>query len=122
MRIGSIINLPEILTSLMRDFSIDPDITNAHTIHTDFYTSSEVFKHCKEKIFDHSWQFIGSTDLVSNSEDVHPFTLMKSFLNEPLLLTNDKSGKIHLLSNVCTHRGNLIVDQGCSIPKLRCKY
>jgi len=106
----------------MRDFTVDPDIARAHTIHTDFYTSQEVFQECKEKIFSSAWQFIGNTELVNNNEDVFPFTLLEKFLDEPLLLSKDKSGSLHLCSNVCTHRGNIIVEKACSIPKLRCRY
>ena len=106
----------------MRDFYVDPDIARAQTIHSDFYTSPEVFEHCKEKIFANSFQFIGSNDLVKNNEETYPFTLLKNFLDEPLLLTRDKTGNVNLLSNVCTHRGNLVVSEACAIPKLRCKY
>jgi choline monooxygenase len=106
----------------MRDFSVNPDISKAHTIHTDFYTSREVFEHCKEKIFAKSWQFIGSQDLVKQNNQVYPFTLLKNFLDEPLVLARDKTGDINLLSNVCTHRGNLVATEVCSVQRLRCKY
>ena len=106
----------------MPSFSVNPNIAQAKTIHTDLYTSPEVFGLCKEKIFAPSWQFIGSTDLVKKPEDVHPFTLLPAYLDEPLILTRDKQGELHLLSNVCTHRGNLLVDKPCSVSRLRCKY
>ena len=106
----------------MFDFTVDADITRAKTIHTDFYNNPEVFELCREKIFSHSWQFIGSTDLVKHPEDVYPFTLLQDYLNEPLALIRDKNHQLHLLSNVCTHRGNIIVEKKCSLPKLRCRY
>ena len=43
-------------------------------------------------------------------------------MSEPLLLSKDKEGKLHCLSNVCTHRGNLVVDRPCKLNDLRCKY
>ncbi|HTD40571.1 MAG TPA: hypothetical protein VK671_08120, partial [Mucilaginibacter sp.] len=89
----------------MPDFFVDPDISVAKTLHTDFYTSAEVFEQCREKIFATSWQFIGNDDLVKDSGEVYPFTLLPDYLDEPLLLTKDKTGEINLLSNVCTHRG-----------------
>jgi len=106
----------------MRDFSVDPDITKARTIHTDFYTSPEVFELCKEKIFAPSWQFIGNTALVKDHDDVHPFTLLENHLDEPLALTKSKDGQIHLVSNVCTHRGNIVAEKTCHVSKLRCRY
>ncbi len=106
----------------MTDFNIDPDITVAKTINTDFYTSSEFFSLCKEKIFIPSWQFIGNTDLVKQTGEVYPFTLLGNYLNEPLVLAKEKTNKINLLSNVCTHRGNLVVDKSCNLKSLRCNY
>ena len=106
----------------MTDFSIDPDISLAKTINTDFYTSEEVFNKCKEKIFAPSWQFIGNTELVKQAGDVYPFTLLENYLNEPLLFAKDTSGNLNLLSNVCTHRGNLIVNKFCNLSSLRCPY
>ncbi|MHB8206263.1 aromatic ring-hydroxylating oxygenase subunit alpha [Mucilaginibacter sp.] len=106
----------------MPAFFVDPDIAKAKTIHTDFYNSNEVFEACKEKLFAKSWQFVGSENLVPENGDVHPFTLLPGYLNEPLLLTRDKNGITNLLSNVCTHRGNLVVDKACNLNNLRCRY
>ena len=106
----------------MFNFTVDPNIAKAKTIHADFYTSPEVFALCMEKLFAPSWQFIGSTELVSQPEDVYPFILLQSYLDEPLALTRDKANQLHLISNVCTHRANLVTDKPCKIPKLRCRY
>lgn len=106
----------------MSIFSVDPDIAKAKTVDTAFYNSLELFESCKEKIFAPSWQFIGDADLVKNPGDVHPFTLLDHYLNEPLVLTRDKQSSLHILSNVCTHRGNLVVDKPCQLANLRCKY
>jgi len=106
----------------MSNFFVDPDIAKAKTIDADFYTSPDVFEACKEKIFAATWQFIGDSDLVKENGDTYPFTLLENYLDEPLLLTRDKAGQINLLSNVCTHRGNLVVDKPCKLNKLRCRY
>lgn len=106
----------------MPDFHVDPNIAKAKTISTDFYTSQEVFERCKESIFGDTWQFIGTEELVSDIGNVHPFTLLPGYLDEPLLLTKDKGGVVNLLSNVCTHRGNLVVDKACKPNNLRCRY
>src|SRR5665213_3248710 len=106
----------------MPDYFIDPNIAKAKTINADFYSSKEVFEQCKEKIFATSWQFIGSDDLVKENGDVYPFTLLKNYLDEPLLLTRDNNGAINLLSNVCTHRGNLVAGKACKLNNLKCGY
>jgi choline monooxygenase len=107
---------------MMAEFQIDPNIAKAQTIHTDFYTSPEVFEECKEKIFAPSWQFIGHESLIENPCDVYPFVLLEGYLDEPLLLTKDKLNQIHLLSNVCTHRGNILAEKACNLSNLRCRY
>ena len=106
----------------MSEFFIDDDIAKAKTIHTDFYTEQKFYEAAKEKIFVPSWQFIGDTDLVKNSGDTYPFTLLENYLNEPLLLTKDKQNEIFCLSNVCTHRGNLVVYEPCKLNQLKCHY
>ena len=106
----------------MPDYFVDPNIAKAKTINADFYTSKEVFEQCKEKIFAPSWQFIGSDDLVKENGDIYPFTLLENYLDEPLLLTRDSKGEINLLSNVCTHRGNLVAGKACNLNNLKCSY
>jgi len=106
----------------MAGYFVDADISKAKTLITDFYTSHEAFEECREKIFASSWQFIGNTDLIKENGEACPFTLLQSYLDEPLLLTKNKSGDINLLSNVCTHRGNLVVDKACKLNSLRCRY
>ena len=106
----------------MSHFSVDPDIASAKTLSKDFYTSDSIFQSAKEKIFSSGWQFIGDTSLVSMPGQVYPFTLLENYLDEPLVLTRDKQNQIHCLSNVCTHRGNIIVEEACKVTNLRCKY
>jgi phenylpropionate dioxygenase-like ring-hydroxylating dioxygenase large terminal subunit len=106
----------------MADFFIDADIAKAKTINTDFYTEEKFYEAAKAKIFANSWQFIGDSDLTKKSGDAYPFILLENYLNEPLLLTKDKQDKIYCLSNVCTHRGNLIVYEPCKLTQLKCRY
>lgn len=106
----------------MPRFFIDPDIAKAKTIDTEFYTSPSYYEQSKESIFAPSWQWIGHTGMVDEPGSAHPFTLLENYINEPLLLTRDKEGALHCMSNVCTHRGNLMVYEPCRVNQLRCKY
>ena len=103
-------------------FDINPNISKAKTIATDFYLNPEHFQNAKEKIFANSWQFIGDTDQVKDPGWVTPISLLESYINEPLVLSRDKQGELHCLSNVCTHRGNLVVERPCKLNDIRCKY
>jgi len=106
----------------MADFFIDPDIAKAKTMDTDFYTQPQFYEAAKEKIFVPSWQFIGDTDKLKEAGDAVPFTLLENYLDEPLLLTKDNQNEIHCVSNVCTHRGNLVVYEPCRLKQLKCRY
>ncbi len=106
----------------MPHFSVDPDISVAQTISKEFYCSESVFQLSKEKLFSPSWQFIGHSDMVPKPGDIHPFTLLEHFLDEPLILTRDRENTLHCISNVCTHRGNIIANRPCRLTNLRCSY
>lgn len=106
----------------MSKYFVKKNIAKAKTIPTDVYTSVEAYENFKEKIFASSWQFTGDTDRLNEKGSCHPLTLLEGYLNEPLLLTKDMEDNIHCLSNVCTHRGNLLVYDACKAAHLRCKY
>lgn len=108
--------------NVISEFSVSPDISKAKTISKTFYTDEKIFEIAKAKIFIPSWQFIGDSKMLGNSNNVHPFTLFENFMDEPLVLTKDKENILNCLSNVCTHRGNIIADKNCNVANLRCKY
>ncbi|MEP6464808.1 MAG: aromatic ring-hydroxylating dioxygenase subunit alpha [Parafilimonas sp.] len=106
----------------MPSFFIDADIAKAKTIDTDFYTQQKFYDEAKEKIFASSWQFVGDVNKVPEAGDAYPFTMLENYLNEPLVLTRNNKNEINCLSNVCTHRGNLVVHQRCKQNNLKCSY
>jgi choline monooxygenase len=106
----------------MNPFFVHRDISLAKTISTEIYNSAEIFETAKEKIFVTGWQWAGHTGSVPNAGSCHPFTLLENYLNEPLLLTRDQQAVLRCLSNVCTHRGNLLLKEDCTTINLRCRY
>jgi len=106
----------------MSKFDIHPDIAKAKTLSTDFYLDPLNFEISKEKIFSRSWQFIGDTDQVKEPGWTTPVNLLEDYLKEPLVVTHTEDHKLHCLSNVCTHRGNLLVEKSCKLKDIRCKY
>ena len=102
----------------MNIFDINPDISQANTLSSEFYTDERYFHESKEKIFARSWQFVGTTDEIDN---LKPFTILENFLDEPILIT--KSGEnLNCLSNVCTHRGKILIENECQANGIRCGY
>jgi phenylpropionate dioxygenase-like ring-hydroxylating dioxygenase large terminal subunit len=101
------------------EIDIDPDIRKAKTIPSKFYHSLKIYNKLKI-LFDRSWQFIGDTDLLEKN-NAHPGILLEGMVDEPYLLTKDK-GNLECLSNVCTHRGNILCNDSCKSKTLVCGY
>lgn len=102
----------------MRLFEIDSDIRKASTLPTEFYTDPAFFEMSKERIFARCWQFLGRT---SDFRTLTPLTLMPGYMDEPVVLAQ-RLGKTRCLSNVCTHRGKILVDEPCEANLIRCSY
>jgi choline monooxygenase len=106
----------------MLDFEIDPNIAQAETPPGSFYTDPVLYDRIREQVFARSWQWIGVHGAVRELESAFPFDLLEGLLNEPLLLTRAEDGLIRLMSNVCTHRGNVLVRKAGACKAIRCAY
>jgi choline monooxygenase len=102
----------------MPHFSVDPDIRKAKTLSTDFYPEKQFFEISKEKIFASGWHFLGRSD---DFDSLKPVTLLPGMLDEPVLLSKNING-VKCLSNVCTHRGKILVEEPCAANLIRCGY
>jgi choline monooxygenase len=107
---------------MFSQYTLAADISQAATLPGKFYVDSEVFEKSKSLIFSRSWQFVGEQNLVRLAGQVYPFTLLEGYLDEPLVLTKTEDEQIHCLSNVCTHRGNLVVNHSGQLKQLQCRY
>lgn len=102
----------------MSIFEIESDIRKAKTLASEFYTDPQFFEISKEKIFARTWQFLGKEDEVVG---LMPATILAGFLDEPVLLV--RSGEsLNCLSNVCTHRGKILIEEPCKADLIRCGY
>ena len=99
-------------------FEIDPDIRKARTIDASFYIDPGHFEASRDKIFARCWHFLGHRNEI---DVLKPAVILPGFLDEPVLLVN-RSGKISSLSNVCTHRAKLLVEEPCRADLIRCSY
>ena len=104
------------------DFSVDPEIARAWTLPAEIYEDPDHFAVQKERVFARSWHLLPDTSDLKAPGHVRPFTLLKGCLDEPLLLTRDTDDRLHCLSNVCTHRGALVVEGEGHVKSLRCRY
>ncbi|MCA8966314.1 MAG: aromatic ring-hydroxylating dioxygenase subunit alpha [Planctomycetes bacterium] len=96
-----------------------PTVAGFRPLPASVYTDPAVLATELERGFAGGWCGIGFASDVPNPGDVRPVTLA----GRPLLMTRDRAGKLHVLHNVCRHRGLALVEQPCSAQKiLRCPY
>ncbi len=102
--------------------NINPDIRKAHTLPAQFYREPSSFETVSEKVFARTWNFICDAPEVAEPGQVYPFTLLDNVVTEPLVFSRDLKGELHCLSNVCTHRGKIIVEAAGRSRGLTCGY
>ena len=103
-------------------YRVDPDITIASTLPGAFYHDAAAYDLVRDRVFARTWQWIGDLTDVAAPGTLSPRDLLPGLLGEPLLLARDRHGELHCLSNVCTHRGNLLVKEACHAEQIRCGY
>src|SRR5260221_11519580 len=103
-------------------YSVDPDIAIAATLESRFYRDANAYAACRERVVARSWQWLGDLADVAQPRSLSPRALLPGLLDEPLLLARDEAGELRCLSNVCTHRGNLLVRAPCTAKEIRCGY
>ena len=67
-----------------------------------------------EKIWYRTWVYVGHSSEIPKANDF----VMKSIGPQPIIMTRDRDGEIHLLHNRCPHRGNRVCvsEQGNARP------
>jgi choline monooxygenase len=104
-------------------FDIHPDVTQARTLPKRFYLDDEAWALARERIFARAWLWLGDLADVAAPASLSPRTLLPGLLDEPLLLVRDGAHVLRCLSNVCTHRGNLLVHEAATgATGIRCGY
>ena len=103
-------------------FAIDSTIARARTLPARIYSDPAAFDVQRERVFARAWHFIGDTERVKAPGHVLPFTLLEGCLDEPLVLARGDDGELRCFSNVCTHRGALVVEGEGHVKSLRCRY
>jgi choline monooxygenase len=106
----------------MSAYRIDPRIDVAATLPGTFYADAAAWQVVKERVFARTWQWLGDLGDVVLPCTLSPRTLLPGSLDEPLLLVRDASRTLRCMSNVCTHRGNILVRNACQAESIRCGY
>jgi fatty-acyl-CoA synthase len=88
-------------------------------VHGSLYTDPEIFEQELERIWYRTWVYVGHVSEVPEPNDY----VLKSIGPQPVIMTRDRQGGIHLLLNRCSHRANMV----CDAPRgnssaFRCPY
>ena len=108
---------------------VNEQIECAHTLASRFYTDPAILQVEKAKIFDKTWQLVGTLDQPCGEFNGVRRTIAdpESYFTaevagEPVLIVRDKQGTLRAFSNVCRHRaGPIALGSGCK-NVLRCQY
>ncbi len=97
-------------------------INLAHTLHTSFYTDDSFFSLCRENVFKKTWHLVADVEELPLTNSILPVNLLPGFIDEPILVTRDDKDQIHCFSNICTHRGAVLVEGACRKANIKCPY
>jgi len=94
---------------------VEPD-----RVHRKAYTDPEIFELEMEHIFEKLWVYIGHESQVKNPGDYY----LARVGRQPMVMTRDQDGQIHVLYNRCPHRGAQLCTarKGNAGRTIRCSY
>jgi fatty-acyl-CoA synthase len=95
------------------------ELIEADRVHGSLYTDPAIYEAELERIWYRTWVYVGHESEVPEPNDY----VLKSIGPQPVIMTRDRQGDIHLLLNRCSHRANLV----CDAPRgnssaFRCPY
>lgn len=94
---------------------VEPD-----RVHRKAYTDPEIFDLEMERIFESTWVYVGHESQVPNPGDYY----LAQVGRQPLIMTRDLNGQVHVLYNRCPHRGAQLCSarKGNAGKAIRCSY
>lgn len=101
---------------------VGADVREAETLPGSFYHSDEVYRRQRESVFARAWHFVADLDRLKAPGHVLPSELLPGCLDEPVVVVRDRGDEVHCLSNVCTHRGAIVVEGEGHVHSLKCRY
>ncbi len=96
------------MTIALRPSNFD-DLIRSDRVHGSLYTDPSLFELELQKIWYRTWVYVGHESEVARANDY----VLKSIGPQSIIMTRDSEGRVHLLLNRCTHRGN----QVCSFDR-----
>ncbi|MFZ1706166.1 MAG: SRPBCC family protein [Saprospiraceae bacterium] len=106
---------------MVDDYFIDPDISRAQTLPSSVYQQKEEWEKLRSLLFLPSWQWLGGAEWLNTAHNLKPTTFLPGYIDEPLLIVREDNS-LSCVSNVCTHRGNILIEESCQKSRIICGY
>lgn len=94
------------------------DAAEARTMPPVFYTSADFHHMEREELFRKEWICLGHVGEIPNAGDYFTTELV----DEQLIVSRAADGAVHVLSNVCRHRGNIVAEGKGNRRSFVCGY
>lgn len=91
---------------------------DAYGLPARFYTDPAIFSLERERVFGREWVPVARVDELEHAGDFVTYTLA----GEPLVVVRGDDGLLRALSNVCRHRGMVMMTGRGSCSTLQCRY
>ena len=110
---------PDVM-ALLRDpsASIRREITKANHLPGSIYTSADVARLEKERIFMRHWLCVAREEEIAKPGDYLTFRIA----GEPVVVARAPDGVVHAFMNICQHRGAEVATGKGNTDLLRCPY
>jgi len=105
------------LAAALRD-SETLDYSQAWAMPKSYYIDPEIFALERDHLFGTEWICIGRSDEAAYPGDMMPFQLC----DEPLVAVRGDDSVLRIFSNVCRHRGAILVETSGNAPRVVCPY
>jgi len=103
---------------------IDDQIDYGHLVRDDrvngrVYYDPEIFRHEIDRIWHREWVYVAHESEVPETGDY----VTRQIGRQPVIVSRDEDGRIHVLLNRCMHRGNTVCQSdGGNAHAFRCAY
>jgi len=84
-----------------------PALVKADRVHRDLFVDPAVFDIEMEQIYHRTWVYVGHESEIRNPGDFKTTTIG----TEPVILSRDQKGQLHVMVNACRHRGVTLCHQ-----------
>ena len=110
---------PAITETLARDIAATKaPISRARHAPGYIYTSPDIYKLEKDKIFMKDWLCVARVEELENVGDFMTFEVM----NEPIIIAHAANGSINAFRNSCAHRGLVVAKGSGNAKTFSCEY